>query len=44
MMKSVQVLYFLVLVSSQLHFVDRDTRTVTSIIRLEETVPTVVCR
>ncbi len=43
MMKSVQVLCLLYLVSSQLHFVDRDARTVTSNIRLEETVPTVVC-
>lgn len=44
MMKSVQVFAFLYLVSSQLHFVDRDARTVTSIIRFEETVPTVVRR
>ena len=44
MMKSVQMLCFLKYRELTITLVDRDARAIASIIRLEETVSTVVCR
>ena len=44
MMKSVQMLCFLKYRELTITLVDRDARAIASIIRLEETVFTVVCR